>query len=427
MSEIISVRAREILDSRGDPTIETEVTLISGVIGKASVPSGKSTGRFEAVELRDDDKKRFKGKGVLIAVRNVNDTIADAVIGMDSYNQFAIDKEMIELDGTANKSKIGANAILSVSLAVAVASAEELGMPIYKYIGGIGGHILPVPLFNILNGGAHSDSGLDIQEFIILPAGAQNFSEALRWGSEIFHTLHDILKKDGYSVSVGDEGGFAPRLKNGEAAISYIKKAIEEAGFHPGEDVFIGLDCAASSFFKEGLYRYEGKQMSSENMIDYYGELVGKYPIISIEDALSEEDWDGWIKLTEHLGGRVQLIGDDLYATNPERLRKGINLSASNAILIKLNQIGTLTETMRTIELAKRNGFHAIVSHRSGETADTFISHLVVGMNTGEIKAGASSRGERVEKYNELLRIEEDLGENATYAGKDMFRQFIEK
>ena len=427
MSEIVTVKAREILDSRGNPTVETEVLLASGAFGKAAVPSGKSTGKYEAIELRDNDPARFKGNGVLKAIENVNEIIAEKIVGMESTNQSDIDREMIELDGTANKSKLGANAILSVSLATAVATAEESGTPLYKYLGGVNAITLPVPQFNVLNGGEHADSGLNIQEFLLLPIGAPNFREALRYGSEIYHTLSSILKKDSFSISVGDEGGFAPRVGSGENALKYLVRAIQEADYIPGKDVFVGFDAAASAFFKNGAYTYEGKKMASLEMIDYYERLVNEFPIISIEDGLAEEDWDGWAKLTERLGNRIQLVGDDIYVTNPKLLSRGIKESASNAILIKLNQIGTLTETMNTVRLASSADFNVVVSHRSGETADVFISHLVVGMNIGQIKSGAPCRIERVEKYNELMRIEEDLGTSAKYAGREFFKRFLQE
>ncbi|MCD6426526.1 MAG: phosphopyruvate hydratase [Caldisericaceae bacterium] len=426
MSEIIAIQGREILDSRGNPTVEVEVTLESGITARADVPSGASTGEHEAVELRDGDKSRFGGKGVLKAVENVNGPIAEKIVGMLSEDQAAIDEAMIELDGTPNKSKLGANAILGVSLAVARATAEEYGIPLYRYIGGINGTLLPVPQFNVLNGGKHSDSGIDIQEFLLIPAGAPSFREALRYGAEIYHTLKNLLKKDGFVVSVGDEGGFAPHLKTSEDAIKYIVRAIEEAGYKPKEDVYVGIDAAPSYFYDEEKKKYvfEGKERTSEEMIDYYEMLVEKYPMISIEDGLFEEDWDGWVKLEERLGKKIQLVGDDIYVTNIKRLQRGIELKASNSILIKLNQIGTLTETMETINLAKSAGFTQVVSHRSGETADTFISDFVVGMNIGQIKSGAPARIERVEKYNQLMRIEEELGTAARYAGKDIFRNF---
>lgn len=427
MSEIISIKAREILDSRGYPTVETDILLESGAYGRAAVPSGKSTGKYEAVELRDADTSRFNGKGVINAVKNVNELIAENIIGMNSEDQELIDKTMIDLDGTQNKSKLGANAILSVSLAVAKATAEEIGLPLYQYIGGLITKTLPIPQFNILNGGAHADSGLDIQEFLILPAGFDSFKDALRAGSEIYHTLEKLLKKDGYSISIGDEGGFAPKLKNCEEAIKYILKAINESGYKEGEEVFIGIDAAATSFFNDESYFFEGKKLNSEEMIEYYNNLISKYPIISIEDGLAEEDWDGWVKLTEKLGKNVQLTGDDIYVTNVNRIEKGIQLNASNSVLIKLNQIGTLTETINAVELTRKNGYTAVVSHRSGETADTFISHLVVGLNSQQIKTGAPCRVERIEKYNELLRIEENLGEQSKYAGIDPFIKFLKR
>ena len=427
MSEIVTVKAREILDSRGNPTVETEVLLASGAFGKAAVPSGKSTGKYEAIELRDNDPARFKGNGVLKAIENVNEIIAEKIVGMESTNQSDIDREMIELDGTANKSKLGANAILSVSLSVATATAREFGIPLYKYLEGANAITLPVPQFNVLNGGEHADSGLNIQEFLLLPIGVPNFREALRYGSEIYHTLSSILKKDSFSTSVGDEGGFAPRVGSGENALKYLVRAVQEADYIPGKDVFVGFDAAASAFFKNGAYTYEGKKMASLEMIDYYERLVNEFPIISIEDGLAEEDWDGWAKLTERLGNRIQLVGDDIYVTNPKLLSRGIKESASNAILIKLNQIGTLTETMNTVRLASSADFNVVVSHRSGETADVFISHLAVGMNIGQIKSGAPCRTERVEKYNELMRIEEDLGTSAKYAGREFFKRFLQE
>jgi enolase len=425
MSEIIYVKAREILDSRGNPTIETEVVLESGAVGVAAVPSGKSTGKFEAVELRDGDKSRFNGKGVLNAVRNVNEIIAEAVVGMEAAEQYLIDKTMIELDGTKNKSKLGANAILSVSLAVARAQANELGLSLFQYIGGINANLLPVPQLNILNGGAHADSGLDIQEFLIFPVNFPSFREAIRAGAEVYSSLSSILKKNGYSVAVGDEGGFAPKVKNTEEALSLIVDAITNANYIAGKDILLGIDSAANSFFEDGYYNFEGAKSTSTEMIDFYENLLKKFPIISIEDGLAEEDWDGWVELTKRLGDKVQLVGDDIYVTNIERFSKGIELKASNAILIKLNQIGTLTETLKVIQVAKDNGFNAVVSHRSGETADAFISHLVVGMNVGQIKSGAPARIERVEKYNELMRIEEELGEAAQFAGIGIFKKYL--
>ncbi len=424
MSEIVSIYAREILDSRGNPTIETEVVLESGIYAKAAVPSGASTGKYEAVELRDGDKSRFNGKGVLKAVENVNERIADKIVGMYSEEQAEIDSAMIELDGTPNKANLGANAILSVSLAAARATAEEYELPLYSYIGGINASLLPVPQFNILNGGKHADSGIDIQEFLIIPAGAPNFKEAFRYGAEVYHTLKGILKNKGYVISVGDEGGFAPHLKNGEEAIQLIVEAIKQAGYVPGRDIYIGIDSAASSFYADGKYKYEGKDRTAEDMIEYYERLVDTYPFISIEDGLDEEDWNGWNLMEKRLGKKVQIVGDDIYVTNPSRLARGIKEKASNSVLIKLNQIGTLTETMNTVKMANQAGFTEVVSHRSGETADTFISDFVVGMNIGQIKSGAPCRIERVEKYNQLMRIEEELGEAAKYAGREIFANF---
>jgi enolase (EC 4.2.1.11) len=385
----------------------------------------ESRGPLEAVELRDGDKSRFNGKGVLNAVRNVNEIIAEAVVGMEAAEQYLIDKTMIELDGTKNKSKLGANAILSVSLAVARAQANELGLSLFQYIGGINANLLPVPQLNILNGGAHADSGLDIQEFLIFPVNFPSFREAIRAGAEVYSSLSSILKKNGYSVAVGDEGGFAPKVKNTEEALSLIVDAITNANYIAGKDILLGIDSAANSFFDDGYYNFEGAKLTSTEMIDFYENLLKKFPIISIEDGLAEEDWDGWVELTKRLGDKVQLVGDDIYVTNIERFSKGIELKASNAILIKLNQIGTLTETLKVIQVAKDNGFNAVVSHRSGETADAFISHLVVGMNVGQIKSGAPARIERVEKYNELMRIEEELGEAAQFAGIGIFKKYL--
>lgn len=425
MSEIVFVKAREILDSRGNPTVETEVVLESGAVGVAAVPSGKSTGKFEAVELRDGDKTRFKGKGVLQAVRNVNEIIAENIIGMDASDQFVIDKTMIELDGTPNKSKLGANAILSVSLAVARAQANELGISLYQYLGGIGANLLPVPQFNIINGGVHADSGLNIQEFLILPVNFSSFREALRSAVEVYKSLEAILKKNGLSVSVGDEGGFAPKLKNTEEALNLIVDAITDAGYIAGKDIILAVDSASSEFFRDGYYYFEGSKLTSKEMVDFYEGLLSRFPIVSIEDGLAEEDWDGWVELTRRLGNKIQLVGDDLYVTNIERLSKGIELKASNSVLIKLNQIGTLTETIKVIQYAQYNGFTTVVSHRSGETSDAFIAHLATGMRTGQIKTGAPARMERVEKYNELMRIEEELGEAAQFAGIDAFKKFL--
>jgi enolase len=425
MSIITDVYAREVLDSRGNPTVEVEVWTENDAFGRALVPSGASTGAFEAVELRDGDKSRYLGKGVLKAVDNVNDIIADEIIGMDVFDQIAIDNYLIELDGTENKGKLGANAILGVSLAVARAAADELGMPLYQYIGGVNAKVLPVPMMNILNGGEHADNNVDIQEFMVMPVGAANFREALRMGAEIFHNLRSVLKAKGLNTSVGDEGGFAPNLSSNEEALKTIVEAIEKAGYKPGVDVFLALDVAATEMYDEARKVYklegEGRELSVEQMIDYYAEMVEKYPIISIEDGLAEDDWDGWKALTERLGNKIQLVGDDLFVTNTKRLEKGIDLGVSNSVLVKLNQIGTLTETLNTIEMAKVNGYTAVVSHRSGETEDTTIADLVVATNAGQIKTGAPSRTDRVAKYNQLLRIEDQLGDISEYRGKKAF------
>jgi enolase len=418
-TSISEIYAREILDSRGNPTVEVETVLDCGAIGRAAVPSGASTGAFEAVELRDDDKARYMGKGVLTALDNVNEVIAAELEGMDAINQREIDSLMIDLDGTENKAKLGANAILGVSLSVAKAAAIALDIPLYKYIGGVNSHVLPSPMMNILNGGKHADNTVDLQEFMIMPLGASSFAEALRMSAEVFHTLKSVLKKDGMSTSVGDEGGFAPNLKTNEDAVKYIMKAITEAGFKPGVDIYIALDPAATELFKGGKYHLagEGKVLSSAEMVDYYAALVEKYPIISIEDGMAEEDWDGWKLLTDRIGKKVQIVGDDLFVTNTKRLKKGIDLGIANSILIKVNQIGTLTETLDAIEMAKRAGYTAVVSHRSGETEDTTIADIVVGVNAGQIKTGAPSRTDRVAKYNQLLRIEEELYGEAEYPG----------
>lgn len=420
---ISEIYAREILDSRGNPTVEVETILDCGVMGRAAVPSGASTGAFEAVELRDDDKSRFMGKGVLKAVENVNEIIAPELEGYDAVNQREVDELMIELDGTPNKAKLGANAILGVSLSVAKAAAAAAEIPLYKYIGGVNAHVLPSPMMNILNGGKHADNSVDLQEFMIMPLGAGSFAEALRICAEVFHTLKSVLKKDGMSTSVGDEGGFAPNLKTNEDAIKYIVAAIEAAGYKPGKDVYIALDPAATEFFKDGKYNLkgEGKLLSPAGMVDYYVDLVTKYPIISIEDGMSEEDWDGWKLMTDKLGSRIQIVGDDLFVTNTERLAKGIKLGVANSILIKLNQIGTLSETLDAIEMAERAGYTAVISHRSGETEDTTIADIVVGMNAGQIKTGAPSRTDRVSKYNQLIRIEEELYSQAKYLGLKAF------
>ena len=420
MSAILDIRARQILDSRGNPTVEVEVTLESGANGRAAVPSGASTGEKEAIELRDGDKKRWMGKGVSKAVANVRKAIAPRLLGMDAYNQSAVDRTMIELDGTKTKAKLGANAILGVSLAVAKAAAAETGQPLYRYLGGTGARTLPVPMMNIINGGAHADNRLDLQEFMIMPVGASRFSEALRMATEVFHALKALLKKKGLSTAVGDEGGFAPDLQSNEEALTLIVQAIEEAGYRPGRDISLALDCAASELYDKGQYFLEAEkqpQRSSEEMVNYYGKLLDRYPILSIEDGLSELDWKGWELLTKKLGARVQLVGDDIFVTNVEIFGKGIWEGIGNSILIKLNQIGSLTETLEAIELAKRSGYTAIVSHRSGETEDTTIADVAVAMNTGLIKTGSLSRTDRVAKYNQLLRIEEELGASALYPG----------
>lgn len=422
-AEIVGIFAREILDSRGNPTVEVETILECGATGRASVPSGASTGAFEAVELRDGDKKRYMGKGTQKAVENVNSLIAPELEGMDAIYQREIDRAMIDLDGTDNKSRLGANAILGVSLSTAKAAAAALDLPLYKYLGGVNGHILPAPMMNILNGGRHADNSVDLQEFMIMPLGAPAFSEALRMGSEVFHSLKSVLAKDGLSTAVGDEGGFAPDLKSNEDAIKYIIKAIENAGYKPGRDIYIALDPAATEFYEKGKYNLkgEGKVYTSAEMVEYYAELANKYPIISIEDGMAEEDWDGWKELTDKIGSKVQIVGDDLFVTNTGRLKKGLEMGVANSILIKVNQIGTLSETLDAIEMAKTAGYTAVVSHRSGETEDTTISDIVVGVNAGQIKTGAPSRTDRVCKYNQLLRIEEDLGSEAKYPGLEAF------
>ncbi len=420
MSEIESVSGREILDSRGNPTVEVDVVLESGAHGRAAVPSGASTGQREALELRDKDA-RYNGKGVKKAVKNVNEKIASRLKGVEAGRQAYIDNLMIKLDGTRNKGRLGANAILGVSLAVAKAAAMEADLPLYRYIGGVSARELPVPMMNILNGGAHADNNLDIQEFMIMPVGAPSFHEALRMGAEIFHSLKSLLKSKGLSVSVGDEGGFAPNLNSNEEAVILVIEAIKKAGYKAGKNVFMALDVAASEFYGNGKYRFEGKSVSSNKMIEFYGKLVKKYPVISIEDGLSENDWKGWEAMTKAMGGKVQLVGDDIFVTDKEILSKGIKKGIANSILIKLNQIGTLTETLDSIETAKRAGYTAVVSHRSGETEDSTIADLAVSMNTGQIKTGSLSRTDRVVKYNRLLRIEEYLGDAAVYRGRDVF------
>ena len=421
--EIVDVVARQIIDSRCFPTVEVEIYLEDGTMGRAAVPSGASTGMYEAVELRDGDKSVYQGKGVLKAVENVNDTIADELIGCNVFDQTYIDKLLIELDGTNNKGKLGANAILGVSLAVANAAANALGIPLYRYIGGVNSKVLPVPMMNILNGGSHADNSVDLQEFMIMPAGASTFSNALRMCAEVYHTLKKILNDKGYSTGIGDEGGFAPNLKSNAEALDVIIEAIEKAGYKPGEEIFIAIDAASSEYYKDGKYvlENEGRTLTSEEMVNFFDEWVNKYPIISIEDGMAEEDWDGWKLMTEKLGKKVQLVGDDLFVTNTERLQKGIQLGVANSILIKLNQIGTLTETLNAIEMANRAGYTAVVSHRSGETEDTTIADLVVAVNAGQIKTGAPARSERVAKYNQLIRIEEELEDVAEYRGKKAF------
>ncbi|MCX5894895.1 MAG: phosphopyruvate hydratase [Proteobacteria bacterium] len=424
MSTIVEIHAREILDSRGNPTVEVDVTLESGVVGRAQVPSGASTGEKEAIELRDGDKKRFLGKGVTQAVQNVNVKIQPEIVGMDVFDQAGVDQALIALDGSDNKKVLGANAILGVSLAVAKAAASELQIPLYRYIGGVNAKQLPVPMMNILNGGAHADNNVDIQEFMIMPVGASCFAEAIRMGAEVFHNLKNVLKQKNLNTAVGDEGGFAPNLQSNEEALQVIMQAIDMAGYKPGEQILLALDAAASSFFNNGKYvlNAEAKpDKSSGEMIDFYESLVFKYPIISLEDGLDENDWDGWEALTKRLGKKIQIVGDDLFVTNIKLLSEGIKKGIANSILIKLNQIGTLTETLDTIEMAKRAGYTAIVSHRSGETEDTTIADLVVACNTGQIKTGSASRTDRIAKYNQLMRIEEQLGESSQYLQKKVF------
>ena len=422
MTEIIDIRAREILDSRGNPTIEVEVEIESGMVGRAAVPSGASTGEHEAVELRDGDKSRYLGKGVQKAVENVNDKIADELLEMDVLEQAAIDGIMLELDGTKNKSVLGANAILGVSLAAAKAAAQYLGLPLYRYIGGVNAKTLPVPMMNIINGGKHADNNVDFQEFMIMPVGAPSFSESLRMGAETFHALKSVLSKRGYNTAVGDEGGFAPNLKSNEEAIEVILEAITKAGYKPGEDIFLALDVASSEMFQKESKKYQffkstKQEFSSQQMVDFYANWVSKYPIVSIEDGLDENDWNGWQLLTEKLGAKIQLVGDDLFVTNTERLEEGIDKGIANSILIKVNQIGTLTETLDAIEMAKKAGYTNVISHRSGETEDTTLADIAVATNAGQIKTGSLSRTDRVAKYNQLLRIEEELGDTAVFPG----------
>ena len=423
MTSIKSVKAREILDSRGNPTIEVDVALSDGAFGRAAVPSGASTGAFEAAELRDGGE-RYLGKGVRQAAANIEKLIAPRVVGQNPFEQQVIDKLMIEIDGTPNKSKLGANAILGVSLAVARAAANSKKLPFYTFIGGSDANLLPVPMMNILNGGAHADTNVDIQEFMIAPIGAQTFGESLQWGAEIYHALKSVLKKRGLATSIGDEGGFAPNLESNRAALDLIVEAIGKAGYKPKEEIALAMDVAATEFFKDGKYEFEGSQLSSDEMISYYKSLVDSYPLVSIEDPLSEDDWAGWIQITKDLGSQVQLVGDDLFVTNPERLAKGIKNGAANALLVKVNQIGTLTETLDAVKMAHDAGYRSMMSHRSGETEDTTIADLAVAANCGQIKTGAPARSERVAKYNQLLRIEEELGSRARYAGRAAFPRF---
>jgi len=431
MSLIINVHARQILDSRGNPTVEVEVLTENGALGRAAVPSGASTGAHEAVELRDNDKSKYMGKGVLQAVANVNDKLAQELQGMDVFEQNAIDKLMLEIDGTANKGNLGANAILGVSLAVAKAAAQESRQPLYRYVGGVNANTLPIPMMNIVNGGSHSDAPIAFQEFMIMPVGAPSFSEALRWGTEVFHNLKKILHDRGLSTAVGDEGGFAPTFTGTEDGVETILQAIEKAGYKPGEDIFLAFDCAASEFYEDGKYNYakfegeKGAVRTSAEQVEYLTELAAKYPIISIEDGMAEDDWDGWKLLTEKIGDKVQLVGDDLFVTNVTRLQQGIDNETGNSILVKVNQIGSLTETINAVTLAQTNGYTSVMSHRSGETEDATIADLAVALNCGQIKTGSASRSDRIAKYNQLLRIEEELGANARFIGKDF--KFLKK
>ena len=423
MAIIETIHAREILDSRGNPTVEVEVVLDDGSTARAAVPSGASTGAFEAAELRDEGK-RYLGKGVESAVKNVNEKIAPVICGFDAQDQRLIDDEMLALDGTKNKSKLGANAILGVSLASARAAAESSDLSFFKYIGGPTAHTLPVPMMNILNGGAHADTNVDIQEFMVAPIGASTFKESLRWGAEIYHSLKSVLKKQGLATSIGDEGGFAPNLASNRAALDLILEAVDKAGFKAGKEIALAMDVAATEFHEKGIYNFEGKKLTSDEMISYYTDLVGAYPLVSIEDPLDEDDWDGWKKLTSQLGSKIQIVGDDLFVTNPERLARGIENQTANALLVKVNQIGTLTETMDAVALAHRSGYRSMMSHRSGETEDTTIADLAVALECGQIKTGAPARSERVAKYNQLLRIEEELADAAIYAGRHAFPRF---
>ncbi len=424
MTEIIDIHAREILDSRGNPTVEVDVTLEDGSSGRAAVPSGASTGAHEAVEKRDGDKDRYLGKGVLQAVDNVNDEIAGALLGLDAEDQVSIDQTMIALDGTPNKNRLGANAILGVSLAVAKAAAEASALPLYRYIGGVQARVLPTPMMNIVNGGVHADNPIDFQEFMIMPTGAESVRDGIRWGAEIFHTLKSALKKAGLATSVGDEGGFAPNLPSAEAALDFIMKAIEDAGFKPGVDVHLAADCAATEFFKDGKYVYEGEGVtrSIDEQVAYLAKLAGAYPIVSIEDGMSEDDWEGWKKLSDAIGKKVQIVGDDLFVTNVTRLSQGIKSGTANSILVKVNQIGSLTETISAVDMAHRAGYTTVMSHRSGETEDSTIADLAVALNCGQIKTGSLARSDRTAKYNQLIRIEEELGDAAVYAGKSALK-----
>jgi enolase len=424
VSAIAFVDAREILDSRGNPTIEVDVVLDDGTVASAAVPSGASTGAFEAYELRDEDPKRYGGKGVLKAVEAVIDVLSEAIEGLDASEQRAIDTALIEADGTENKSKLGANSILGVSLAVAKAAALSADLPLFRYLGGPNAHVLPVPMMNVINGGAHADTNVDVQEFMVLPIGAESYSEGLRWGVETYHALKSELKSKGFATGLGDEGGFAPNLANNRAALDLLMGAIAQAGFTPGKDIALGLDVAATEFFENGSYRFEGRELSSGELVAYYSELVAAYPLITIEDPLSEDDWTGWEAITAELGAKVQIVGDDLFVTNPKRLADGIQRHAGNSILVKVNQIGSLTETLDAVSMAQRAGYTAVLSHRSGETEDTTIADLAVATNCGQIKTGAPARSERVAKYNQLLRIEEELGDAAVYAGRSAFPRF---
>lgn len=428
MSNIIDVHAREILDSRGNPTVEVEVMTENGIVGRAAVPSGASTGKYEAVELRDNDKSRYVGKGVLTACANVDEKLAEALVGESVFDQRSCDEIMLQVDGTENKSKIGANAILGVSLAIAKAAALELEQPLYKYIGGVNAHVLPVPMMNILNGGSHADNSIDFQEFMIMPAGAETFSQSLRMGVEVFHHLKSVLKKKGYSTNVGDEGGFAPNIKSNEEAIEIVLQSIEAAGYKPGEEIFIAMDAAASEFYdeEEKVYHFHksnGQKLTSAEMVDYWASWVDKYPIISIEDGLHEDDWSAWQALTTKLGKKIQLVGDDLFVTNVKKLQRGIDEHCANSILVKVNQIGSLTETINAVSLATRSGYTSVMSHRSGETEDTTIADLAVALNCGQIKTGSASRSDRIAKYNQLLRIEEELGDSAVFPGTSILKR----